>query len=133
MIDEPVPHIHEEDLTVYQYPMHFRFAGMDEGFDTPVLTITPDGRLELGPGLSEDEATQKVARLLLEMYSKFQNTEITNLQRALQETQEKYAFVVNELSKTNKQLSDSFKQVEALQNAQNISSDHAAGPTDPGA
>jgi len=35
------------------------------GFDSRLLmTLTPDGKLILGPGLSADEATQEVAKLL---------------------------------------------------------------------
>ena len=33
-----------------------------------LLTITKDGRLEIGPGLSKEKATQEVARLLMKHF-----------------------------------------------------------------
>jgi len=35
-----------------------------------VLTITADGRIEPGPGLSMDEATRSAARMLAEHYGR---------------------------------------------------------------
>ena len=52
-------------LTFDRYPADLVFTRPDS---QPLLTLTPDGKLIIGPGLSEDEATQRVAAMLKEKF-----------------------------------------------------------------
>lgn len=52
----------------------------------PWLTIAPDGSMRVGAGLSEDEATRRVAEMLARNYSQLyrdQAEEISRLREAL--------------------------------------------------
>ncbi len=50
------------------------------GGDTLVwLTISPDGVIAVGPGLSDDEATQRVANMLAERYSQLHRDQASAL------------------------------------------------------
>lgn len=57
------------------------------GGDTKVwLTISPDGVMAPGPGLSEDEATQHIAKMLAERYSALHRDQAAEIERLKAET-----------------------------------------------
>jgi hypothetical protein len=67
--DIPIPntgsfHMLESVTLRSNLPSDLTFTGEDG----PLLTLTSDGRMVLGPGLSEDAATQRVAAILKEKY-----------------------------------------------------------------
>lgn len=54
------------------------------------LTITTEGKLIVGPDLSEDEATQRVAKMLCDAYAGHVVAELTRLRKEVAELREVY-------------------------------------------
>lgn len=76
-----------ETPTFVDFPASITFTPTDTaltfyGGDTRTwLTISCDGLMTIGPGLSEDEATQRVAKMLAENYSQLHKAQADEIQR----------------------------------------------------
>jgi hypothetical protein len=78
-IDNDTPTIHENinaTATVYFDSPQFKniyFYGEDAQV---MITLTHDGRMVLGPGISKQKATQEIAAMLLREYHKLTGVDI---------------------------------------------------------
>ena len=75
-------HDHDEGHSTYKGEVKLPEPGFNNiyfhgGQDSQIyLTLTQDGRLVLGPGISQERATQEVAKMLVKEYQKLTGVEI---------------------------------------------------------
>lgn len=101
-IDDGIPIVHKN--ITFSVPEHTNTIVFYNNQTKPYLTITRDGRMLIGEGLSTEEATRAVAEMLVKEYARALDRALTGMQQELQALRVQYASDIAEAARQIEQL-----------------------------